>query len=341
MLLLNELSIADPTGADFGKRRPSVNIVSTPAPAVSLNLAKMNISATTPANRPTRTGISRPPNSKPQDVYVPSAEAPFQIYGPGMPKADPIRAAVTRMTVGEVSEAHLQTVVDGLRPYGPEILNRLADNGLTVEIPAQGYAHYSTEKKRVFLPQKDLDADTEVPFREYMILHEMAHALDFLWEPSQGPLSERDDLGIHQHRTQLHQTYLPVKERFEAIKSERQRQGRWGPRPDWPTVRVYMEDFVTVAEAVTGERLSERPARGHITILDPETRPTEYFADSVYCYLKTEPGSIYRYQLPTGDSFEHLYPPGRDQVRQRDPKMYRALSRFFDDSKTQHLRIAD
>lgn len=293
----------------------------------------MRVQATTmPTLRP---APRREPVFALPDCFCPSREVAPPIYGPGL--ADPVRSAVGRLLVTETTPERMAVLVDGLRPYGSAILNRLADNGLTLEIPEQGFAHYSTDAKRVYLPQKDLDADTEVPFREYMIVHEMAHALDFLWEPEKGPLSERSDLGIAAHRTRLNRLYQPVLNRFERIKAQKQAEGTWGPRPDWPVVRVYMEDLTTVVEAVTGEQLAERPARGHVTILDPDTRPTEYFADSVYCFLHSEPSRSYRYRLPTGGDFEHRYPPDRDMLQQRDPKMHQALLRFFESGHSQAL----
>ena len=267
----------------------------------------------------------------PTDSFSPAQETPG-IYGPQSFKKSEVRRAVERMVRSSVTSEQVAQMSRTLEPYGEKILNRLADNGLTVVVPEDGYAHYSTEKKRITFPAKDLAQDQEgVPFRDYMILHEMAHAMDFLLEPDKGPLSERADLGIDRHRGKLNALYRPVLQRFEEIKSQRQRQGTWGPRPGMPTARVYGEDYMTVVEKVTGRTLSERPARGHITILEPSTRPTEYFADAVYTYLHSEPVSVHRYTLPDGQPIAHSYPPTRAAMEQKHPNMFEAVDRFFQD----------
>jgi len=92
---------------------------------------------------------------------------------------------------------------------------------------------------------------------------------------------------------------------------------------------VYYEDFHTVVEATTGRRLPERPARGHVESLSPGTRPTEYFADSVYSWLHSDPVKTWEYSLPDGRPHRHRYPPDRSAVAARDPRMNAALERFF------------
>ncbi|MBI3924707.1 MAG: hypothetical protein HY319_04140 [Armatimonadetes bacterium] len=203
-------------------------------------------------------------------------------------------------------------------------MEKLAENGLTIEVPAEGYAHYDRGARRIVYPLPDLLQDQEIPYRDYMILHEFAHAIDFLLEPSRDPLSDREDLGIASHRRALREQYQPLLRRFEAMRG----QPGWGSGPGGHLARVYGEDFITVVEAVTGERLAERPARGHLTILDEETRNTEYFADAVYTYLHSEPVTVHHYRLPDGREIDHAYPPTRAQLRERDPRMYEALRRF-------------
>jgi hypothetical protein len=88
---------------------------------------------------------------------------------------------------------------------------------------------------------------------------------------------------------------------------------------------------MTVVEKVTGKALPERPARGHLTILEPRTRPTEYFADAVYTYLHSDPVTVHNYMLPDGQPIAHAYPPTRSDLEARDPRMFQALERFFKD----------
>ena len=252
-----------------------------------------------------------------------------------------IRQALGRMTRGPLDSRHLETMIDGLAPYGPKLLNRLADHGLTIVVPDDGWAHYSVDTKQITFPKRDLDRDQEVPFREYMLIHEMAHAMDYLLDPAAGALSERNDLGISAHRSRLNGLYQPALARFQAIERERRAQGTWGPPPRAPQSRVYGEDYMTVVETVTGQRISERPARGHISILEPNTKPTEYFADAVYTYLHSEPVTVHRYTLPDGQRIAHSYPPRRDDLRARDPRMFEAVERFFRDPehRASSLRI--
>lgn len=281
---------------------------------------------------------ARPSHSAPSvrgaealDQFV-ASQPPLEIYSPSSLTTSPVERAVTRMLRGSVSRSQVQTLARDLQPFGGSLLNKLADNGLTIVVPEEGYAHYSVDKKQITFPKKDLDKDTEgVPFREYMIVHEMAHALDFLLDPSKGPLSERADLGIDSHRGKMNELYQPVLQRFEQIKARRQAEGTWGASPRFPAARVYGEDFMTVVEKVTGQTISERPARGHLSILAPSTRPTEYFADAVYTYLHSEPVSQHRYTLPDGQPIVHSYPPTRETVRARDPRMFQALQNFFSD----------
>ena len=98
---------------------------------------------------------------------------------------------------------------------------------------------------------------------------------------------------------------------------------------------------MTVVEKVTGRTLSERPARGHITILEPSTRPTEYFADAVYTYLHSEPVSVHRYTLPDGQPIAHSYPPTRAAMEQKDPNMFEAVVRVLEepDHAADSLRV--
>lgn len=270
------------------------------------------------------------PDATPQDRFEPSVESLPSLSSLAL-KRQEIRQAVGRMMRGPVESRHLETMIDGLAPYGPKLLNRLADNGLTMVVPNDGWAHYSVDKKQITFPKGDLDRDQEVPFREYMLIHEMAHAMDYLLDPSAGPLSERTDLGISAHRTRLNDIYQPTLAKFKSIERERRAQGTWGSPPRAPQSRVYGEDFMTVVETVTGQRMSERPARGHISILEPTTKPTEYFADAVYTYLHSEPVSEHRYTLPDGQRIAHSYPPRREDLRARDPRMFEAVERFFRD----------
>ena len=251
------------------------------------------------------------------------------------PKADAVATAVNRMLDDPLEPALRTILVDGLRPYGADLLNRLADHGLKLKTPAEGYAHYSTTERTITYPLPDLRRDQEIPFRNYMILHEMAHALDFLFESDGPQLSKRDDLGISAHRDRLRDLYRPALASFQATEERLRRQGKWGPRPGMPLARVYGEDFITVVEKVTGRQLSERPGRGHLTILDADTNPTEYFADAVYCYLHHEPVTTHRYRLPDGQMIAHPYPPDRNLLAQRDPRMYAALDRFFSKASPQ------
>lgn len=274
------------------------------------------------------------------DLYRPSYPE-IGLYGPtSFPQKSGVRRAVERMLRGEVTSAQVRLLANTLEPYGEKILNRLAENGLTMVVPNDGYAHYSVTEKRITFPAGDLAKDQEgVPFRDYMILHEMAHALDFLWEPDKGPLSERSDLGIDRHRGKLNSIYQPALARFEEIKSQRRREGTWGRSPGMPTARVYGEDFMTVVEKITGRTLSERPARGHLSILEPTTRPTEYFADAIYTYLHSEPVSVHHYTLPDGQPIAHSYPPTRDTMQRRDPAMFQAVQNFFNDPERTALSL--
>ena len=283
-----------------------------------------------PQAHPSQTPLAAPGAQK-LDQFE-ASQPPLEIYSPASLTTSPVERAVTRMLRGTVSRSQVQTLAQDLQPFGGPLLNKLADNGLTIVVPEEGYAHYSIDKKQITFPKKDLDKDTEgVPFREYMIVHEMAHALDFLLEPAKGPLSERAELGIDTHRGKMNELYQPVLQRFEQIKAQRQAEGTWGSSPRFPTARVYGEDFMTVVEKVTGQSISERPARGHLSILAPSTRPTEYFADAVYTYLHSEPVSNHRYTLPDGQPIVHSYPPTRETIRARDPKMFQALQKFFSD----------
>lgn len=264
------------------------------------------------------------------DRFEPAPEV-VPTLSPGALRRQEIRQAIGRMVRGSVESRHVELMVDGLAPYGPKLLNRLADHGLTIVTPNEGWAHYSVDTRQITFPKGDLERDQEVPFREYMLVHEMAHAMDYLLDPSAPPLSERADLGISTHRTRLHSIYQPALDRFKTIERERRAQGTWGSPPRAPQSRVYGEDYMTVVEAVTGTRLSERPARGHISILEPATKPTEYFADAVYTYLHSDPVTVHRYSLPDGQPIAHSYPPRREDLRARDPRMFAALERFFRD----------
>lgn len=271
------------------------------------------------------------PSVAPVDGFAPSVQAAPVAYTPAMVARTEVRQALQRMMVGEVSPEHMDIMVDGLAVYGSSLLNRLADNGLTIVVPQEGFAHYSADSRRITFPRRDLDQDTDVPFREYMLVHEMAHALDYLYEPALGPLSERSDLGIAAHRTRLNSLYQPVLARYRQLEAQHRRAGTWRPAPPAPTTRVYGEDFMTVVERVTGQRIAERPARGHISILEPNTKPTEYFADAVYTYLHRESTRTYNYTLPNGQPIAHAYPAQRADQAVRDPRMHDALGRFFAD----------
>lgn len=235
-----------------------------------------------------------------------------------------------------------ETLVSGLSAYGPRLVEHLEKNGLTIEVPREGYAHYDTNTRRITFPRQSLERDTPVvPLREYTIIHEFAHALDFLLEPDRGPLSERADLGIAAHRTRMGERYRPLLAKFERIK--REHGSNWGRTPRMPLARVYHEDFITVVETITGERMAERPVRGHVSSLEPDTRPTEYFADTVYCYLHADPVTDHRYRLPNGEEIVHRYPPDRAMLEERDPRMFAALERFFNSGSVsaESLQLSD
>lgn len=249
---------------------------------------------------------------------------------------------MTRMLTRPLEPALKQTLVAGLAAYGPQLVEHLEKNGLTIDVPRQGYAHYDTSERRITFPRESLERDTPVvPLREYTIIHEFAHALDFLLEPDRGPLSERADLGIAAHRTRMGEEYRPLLAKFDRIK--REHGSNWGRTPGMPLARVYHEDFITVVETITGDRMSERPVRGHVSSLAPETRPTEYFADTVYCYLHADPVTDHRYTLPNGRQITHRYPPDRAMLEQRDPRMFAALERFFNSGSVsaESLRVSD
>lgn len=242
-----------------------------------------------------------------------------------------IAQSLERMVGTPVAPDLRDTLTRALEPYGAGVIERLERNGLRVDLAtsAGAYPHYRHETKTVTLTVKDLRQDGEVPFRDYMIVHEFAHALDFLYEPAQGPLSERADLGIAAHRTRLGDAWRPLAARYRQLEARLKAEGRYTPPPGFPATRPYHEDFVTIVERTLGERLPERPARGHLTILDRETRPTEYFADAVYVYLHQDPVRTWRYPLIDGRPTEHAYPPVREDLRVRDPRMHAALTRFF------------
>lgn len=243
-----------------------------------------------------------------------------------------IASAVERMAGGAVAPDLRDTLARALEPYGAGVVERLERNGLRLDLATSpnAFPHYDSTAKTITLTVKDLRQDHEVPFRDYMIVHEFAHALDFLFDPARGPLSERADLGIAAHRTRMGDSYRPLLARYRALESRLRAEGRYTPPPGSPGTRPYHEDFFTIVERTMGERLAERPARGHLTMLDPQTRPTEYLADAMYVFLHQDPVRTWNYPLIDGRPTQHAYPPVREDMRTRDPRMHAALTRFFE-----------
>lgn len=246
------------------------------------------------------------------------------------PPAPGIREVLEGILTHPADAAQLELVARTLQPFGADVIARLAANGLKLELGRQGFPHYSADTKVLVLDRDTLARETDPPLRSYAILHEFAHAMDYLWEPSRGPLSARADLGIDAHRRRMGTAYQGLLGDYNRRKAELQREGKWNPpNLGMPLARVYYEDFITGVERVAGRNLAERSTRGHLETLNPDKNPSEYFADSVYCYLHSDPVRTYRYQLPDGQPIDHAFPPDRGLMLRRDPRMHACLEHFF------------
>lgn len=241
-----------------------------------------------------------------------------------------IQDVLQRILTHPANPQDLELVARTLQPYGADVIQRLADNGLRLELGRKGFPHYSADTRVLVLDRDTMARETDPPLRSYAILHEFAHAMDYLWEPSRGPLSARADLGIDAHRRRMGSAYASLLGDYNRKKAQLEREGKWHPPSlPGPLTRVYYEDFITGVERVVGRSMTERSARGHLETLNPDKNPSEYFADSVYCYLHSDPVKTYRYDLPDGQRMEHHYPPDRGLLSRRDPKMHACLEHFF------------
>ncbi len=241
-----------------------------------------------------------------------------------------MRETLERILTRPADPAQLDLVARSLQPFGADVIARLADHGLRLELGQEGYPHYDTTTRTLVLDRDTLSRETDPPLRSYAILHEFAHALDFLWEAEGPPLSQRPELGIDAHRRRMGQAYDGLMQDYNRRKQQLEREGKWRPQtPPFPVARVYYEDFITGVERVAGRHLAERPARGHLDTLSPDKHPTEYFADTLYCYLHQDALKTYRYTLPDGQTIDHPFPPNRELFQRRDPRMHACVERFF------------
>ncbi len=241
-----------------------------------------------------------------------------------------MRETLERILTRPADPAQLDLVARSLQPFGADVIERLANHGLRLELGQDGFPHYDTNTKTLVLDRDTLSRQTDPPLRSYAILHEFAHALDFLWEAEGPPLSQRPELGIDAHRRRMGQAYDGLLQDYNRRKQQLEREGKWLPQtPPFPVARVYYEDYVTGVERVAGRQLAERPARGHLDTLSPDKHPTEYFADTLYCYLHQDALKTYRYTLPDGQMIDHPFPPNRELLQRRDPRMHACVEHFF------------
>lgn len=284
----------------------------------------MKIPSQLPPRFPSRQPVSAPPSR----AHSPeAANTDWRPYRPQPPEKSALQRLVQDLCLPTSDPRFLQAVSATLEPYGLAVLERLGKNGLKMELGKADYSYYDPPSRTLFLDAASLsDADS----RSYNVLHEMGHALDYLWEPRQGPLSTRADLGIAARRQSMVTRYRELLAVYEGRKKSLMAQGQWSDAlPTYPDSKVYHEDFVTVVEAVAGQSMHPRPARGHYQTLLPSDHPSEYFADSLYAYLHQQPVKTYRYRLGDGQMLEHRYPPDREMMEARDPEMAKFLGELF------------